>query len=146
MQVLARRVALIAALAVAGVLFLGTAGCAQGGRLRADVTELMETHGVRVSVIAAEAPASSRSGLLELQPDPAAEASIVREFSLLSLEPDDPRLEQVIARVPGNVALVWGVQGRPPQLKLSDGGQFETFYLVTTTDDRTYLLVEYAYG
>jgi len=142
MRVIAQRVALVVAL----LLVLSVSGCAKGGRTGADAVELMESQGIRVSVIAAEAPASSRSGLLELQPDPAAEASIVREFGLSSLDPDDPRLEQVIARIPGSVALVWGVQGRPPQLKLSDGGQFETFYLVTTTDGRTYLLVEYAYG
>ena len=45
-----------------------------------------------------------------------------------------------------NVKLVWAVDGRPPQLLLPDGTQFQSFYLVLTSDGLLYLMLSYAYG
>ena len=40
----------------------------------------------------------------------------------------------------------WGIQSRPPQLKLEDGSQFEDFYLLVTEKSEMYLLTQYAFG
>ena len=42
--------------------------------------------------------------------------------------------------------MLWGISGRPVQLRLKDGAQLEYLYLLTTQEGQTYLITEYAYG
>jgi len=64
------------------------------------------------------------------------------------MQPDGSQWRLAIERT-GGVATpkeLGGVLGRPSQFKLKDGGQFEYFYLLITTDGCMYLLAECAYG
>jgi len=80
--------------------------------------------------------------------DPQTAANIIAVFGLETIQPDASPWRLALERA-GGVASpkeLWGVSGRPAQLKLKNGDQFEYLYLLVTTDGWMYLLAEYAYG
>lgn len=121
-------------------------GCGRGNGLPGDLKNLLARNGIAVHVRGFEAPLSSRAGFVFFDHDPAIQALIVARFNLQRTEPDSRDYSFVASRVPVRPKDVWGIAGRPAKLKLDDGGQFEYLYLITTSDGRTYLAAEYAYG
>ena len=89
---------------------------------------------------------SSREGLVLVAPDPALEAGIVREFGLERIEPGSAAGRFVATKISATPAAIWGLAGRPANLRLGNGAGFEYLFLVKTTAGRTYLVAAYAYG
>jgi hypothetical protein len=133
------------ALAAVGLTVLSS-GCARDNGLPDDLTEHLAGYGISVLVLGSEAPLSSRSGHVFFAAAPGVEQEIIAALGLEPIEPGSPEFELVCARVSATPRALFGTSGRPPGLQLEDGGQFEFLYLLQTTDGRTYLLAEYAYG
>ena len=123
-----------------------SSGCGRNNGLPDDLTEHLAGHGITVGVVEAEAPLSSRSGLLRVEGTPGFEQAIVAALGLEPIERASPEFERVAERLPVPPGSLWGASGRPPALRLADGGQLEYLYLCLTEDGSTYLLAEYAYG
>ena len=113
-----------------------------------ELIDHLKAHGVVIQPSRVEAPLSQRGGFLVAQYDASAVAKIISEFGLQRMALDDPRWVFIAQKTSPTVAAkeVWGVSGRPPQFKLSNGGQFEYFYLLVTPDGEVYLFAEYAFG
>lgn len=127
-------------------MMLVLCGCARDNGLPGDVTDHLAAHDVQVEFLGADAPPSSRAGMVYFDTDPAVEQRIVAALHLEPVSPGTPAFDDISGRVPERPAMLWGASGRPPKLKLRDGGQFEYLYLLRTADGRTYLFAEYAYG
>jgi hypothetical protein len=74
--------------------------------------------------------------------------NIVATFKLERIGPENRQRQRAIDQAGGAVTAkeLWGVAGRPSQLKLKNGAQFEYLYLLITADGLMYLIAEYAYG
>jgi hypothetical protein len=137
-------------IAVLAILGAGVAltGCGRGNGLPGDLTAHLAAQGITLKAIRAEAPISSRAGYLVAQYDPQTATNLISRFNLQIIPSGDPQWRLAIQRAGSKVAAkeVWGLAGRPPQFKLSNGSQFQYFYLLITSDGWMYLLAEYAYG
>jgi hypothetical protein len=134
------------ALTLAVIVFL--AGCGRGNGSPADITSHLAERGITIRPSRVHAPLARRDGYIVTPYDPQTAANIIAVFGLQRIQPDVSQWRLALERA-GGVASpkeLWGVAGRPSQLKLKDGGQFEYLYLLVTTDGWMYLLVEYAYG
>ena len=120
-------------------------GCGRNNGLPSDLTAHLAIHGIHVRASGSQAPLSSRAGFVFFDHDPAIEAKIVVEFQLEKIDPQDPRFSFYAGRLAEKPLSLWGIGGRPAILKLKDGAQFEYLYLLTT-EGRSYLFAEYAYG
>lgn len=120
--------------------------CARANGLTGDVVGLLSDRGVKIEVLTTEAPLSSRSGVLTLRPTFQLAEKIVSALELKLIDPKDSRFRAVSGRAPGQPKALWGVSGRPQQLKLNDGAQLEYLYLLTTQEGEAYIIAEYAYG
>ena len=113
-----------------------------------DLTDLLKAHDILVQPSRSHAPHSQRGGFLVAKYDAEVAVKIISAFGLKKLPADDPAwgLRAPAVGAPVAVKELWGVSGRPAQLKLKDGAQFEYFYLLVTPDGEMYLVAEYAYG
>jgi hypothetical protein len=123
-------------------------GCGRDNGMPGDLTELLKAHDILVQPSRSHAPHSQRGGFLVAKHDSEVAAKIISTFGLKKIPADDPAWSLRAPAVGAPVAAkeVWGVSGRPAQLKLKDGAQFEYFYLLVTPDGEMYLMAEYAYG
>jgi len=123
-------------------------GCGRGNGLPSDLTNHLAQRGIKITPLRVHAPWSARSGYVVAQCTPAIATNLVATFKLQRIHPDDRQWRWAIDRAGGvaSVKELWGVTGRPAQFKLSNGGQFEYFYLIITADGFMYLAAEYAYG
>jgi hypothetical protein len=123
-------------------------GCGRGNGLPSDLKTHLADRGIGIAPTRVNAPISSRGGFIVTPYNLETVTSIVTQFKLEKVGSDNPLWQQAIAKAGGNVAAkeVWAVAGRPPQFKLKNGGQFQYFYLLVTTDGTIYLIAEYAYG
>jgi hypothetical protein len=123
-------------------------GCGRGNGLPGDLAAHLSSQGISIRPVRTHAPLSRRDGYLVAKHDPEAAAKIVSTFKLEKITADDHRFQIAVDRAGGltTVKEVWGASGRPSQFRLKNGGQFEYFHLVITTDGWMYLVAEYAYG
>ena len=139
----------MAALALLAIVVIGlslSAGCVRDNGLPQDVVRLLDGRGAKVEVISANAPLSSRKGTLAVAADTQTRQQIVDGLQLAQIVPSDPRFSALGKDIGSAPAAVWGIAGRPAQLRLHDGSQLEYLYLLTTDDGRTYIVAEYSYG
>lgn len=125
-----------------------SAACSRGNGLPADIRSHLADRGITIRPSRAHAPLSRRDGYVVTPYDPQTAANIIAVFGLETIQPDASPWRLALERA-GGVASpkeLWGVSGRPSQLKLKNGDQFEYLYLLVTTDGWMYLLAEYAYG
>lgn len=132
--------------AALAALLAAVPACGRGNGLPGDLTAHLAARGLEVHPTSFHAPLSSRAGHLVLPADPALEARIVAAFGLRRIEPGESLHSFVTRRVPAAPGTLWGITGRPPELRLRNGGQLESLFLLTTPGGPTYLLSEYAYG
>jgi hypothetical protein len=132
------------ALMLAAVLLLN--GCNNG--LPSELTHHLARHGIIITPARVHAPLSSRGGYVVTRHVPETATNLIATFALQEISPDDEQWHWVIEQAGGVTAVkeLWGVTGRPMQFKLSNGAQFEHFYLLITENGFMYLLAEYAYG
>ena len=130
------------------LLAASLAGCGRGNGLPADLISHLAREGIAITPQRAHAPLSSRGGYVVVDGSPSVTTNIVAKLKLQQVTPEDRQWSFVLQRVgdlPG-IKEMWGIAGRPTQLRLKNGGQFEFFYVVVTLDGRIYLVAEYAYG
>ena len=139
-------VPVILALLLAAAMMPG--GCRRGNGLPSDLTRHLARQGIKITPVRVHAPLSSRGGYVVAPYSSAVAASIVATFKLQQIAPEDAQWSRTIEQAGGvtGVKEVWGIAGRPAQLRLKNGGQFEYFYLLVTADDLMYLVAMYAYG
>ena len=127
---------------------LALTGCGRGNGLPGDLVAHLAARGIAIDPLRAEAPLSSREGWVALKERAGLAERLVKTFTLAPVLGRDPNWDQAKVTLPAGVKVrqAWGVQGRPAQFKLADGGQFEYFYLALTADGELYLLAAYAYG
>jgi len=135
----------VAVLVLVTILAL-TVGCSRDNGLPRDLATHLAAYDITVEILGSDAPMSSRAGMVFFDTDPAVEQTIVAALRLMPADPSSSEFEEIAGRVTERPAMLWGVSGRPPQLELRDGGQFEYLYLLRTAEGRTYLIAEYAYG
>lgn len=123
-------------------------GCGRGSGLAADVLSHLAARGITVRPSRVHEPISRRDGFIVAPYDAEAAASIISALGLEQIQPDTARWRLAVQSSGGAASPkeLWGVWGRPSQLRLRDGGQFEHFYLLVTGDGWMVLLAEYAYG
>jgi hypothetical protein len=124
------------------------AACSGDNGLPADVIALLAEKGVTVKPMASKAPFAKRSGWVEATPAPLLIDRITAGLGLPECRPDDPALRAMLARADVDVAIdkAFAIAGRPPTLRLGNGGQFEFLCLVLGKDKRLLLVAEYASG
>jgi hypothetical protein len=124
------------------------AGCGRGNGLPSDVAQHLAAHGIKISPTFSHAPMSQRDGYLVVPFNASMATHLAATFKLEKIEKEDRRWQWAVEHSGGITTAkeIWGINGRPPQFKLKNGGQLEYFYLVVTTDGRMYLVAEYAYG
>jgi hypothetical protein len=130
-----------------------------------DVVQLLAAKNISLPLDAVVKDFGQRNGCVVARGDEQTCAPIIAAFALTPI-PYEPELQfdkwadEGAMPLPGdvmisqeikkagvkNVKLVWAVDGRPPQLRLPDGTQFQSFYLVLTSDGVIYLMLSYAYG
>jgi len=125
-------------------LLLG--GCGRDNGLPKDLTDHLAAYGIKLHPLGSHAPLSSRAGYIVLDQNPDFETRIIAAFGLKEIDPQDPLYGFVSRQVSAKPVAVWGITGRPENLKLANGGQFEYLCLLTAADGHTYLCAEYAYG
>lgn len=129
---------------MATAMLLGA--CGRGNGLPDDLAAHLAGHGISAPFSGFEAPLRSRAGLVFFGSDPVIEAKIIAEFHLKKIQREDRQFAFITTRIHGKPKALWGISGRPSQLRLKNGAQFEYLYLLTTADGRTFLLAEYSYG
>ena len=120
-----------------------------GNGVPSSITRLLAAQNINIDITHRDAPLSSRAGFVEIVATPGLAEQIIDAFGLKTVEPESYILSVATSdlKVPSSpVTAAWGIHGRPPVLRLSDGSQFEHLYLVKTEDGRLLLFAEYAYG
>jgi len=123
-------------------------GCGGGNGLPADVVRHLAEAGIPCTPERVHAPWSSRGGYLVMRYSAETATNIIARLRLEAVPLDDPAwlaARRTLDRADG-IQEVWGVHGRPAQLRLKNGGQLEHLYLVRTADGLMLLVAEYAYG
>lgn len=129
------------------VLFLVVfCGCTLNNGLPGDLVSLLGDSGMEIQVLDEHAPTDSRAGFVRIAHDEHLEAGIVEAFDLSPIDLRDTVSADLAGRAGGTPAALWGVAGDVPELHLEDGGRFLYLYLMVTTDGRTFIFAEYAYG
>ena len=121
-------------------------GCARDNGLPGDLSDHLAAFDVAVEFAGSDAPVSSRAGMVFFATDSALEQRIIAALALTPVPSGSPEYDDIAGRVEERAAMLWGAAGRPPKLKLRDGGQLEYLYLLRTAAGKTYLIAEYAYG
>jgi hypothetical protein len=129
----------------AGIVLLVT-GCGRDNGLPNDLTGHLAALGIELRASGSHAPLSSRAGYIFFDQNPEFEARIIAAFGLKEIDSQDPLFGLVSRQVSAKPIGLWGITGRPANLKLANGGQFEYLCLLTAADGHTYLCAEYAYG
>lgn len=113
-----------------------------------DLTEHLKARDIIIQPTRINAPVSKRGGFVVARYDAKVATKIIATFSLEKIPADDPHWVVTAQNIGATVTAkeIWGAPGRPSQFKLKDGGQFEYFYLLVTSDGEMYLFAEYAYG
>lgn len=123
-------------------------GCGRGNGLPADIRSHLAERGITIRPSRVHAPLARRDGYIVTRYDPQTSATLIAVFGLERIQPGASQWRLALERAEGvtSPTELWGVSGRPSQLTLKDGGQFEYLSLLVTTDGWLYLLAEYAYG
>ncbi len=134
-----------AALCIVAVVL---SGCSLDNGMPQDLVDHLKARHILVQPTRVHAPLSQRGGFVVTRYDAQVVAAIVSAFSLEPIQADDPHWVTTAQTIGATVAAreIWGVSGRPVQLKLQDDGQFEYVYLLVAQDGDVYLFAEYAYG
>jgi hypothetical protein len=132
-------------LIIAIAILLLAEGCRWDNGIPTDLINHLAIHGIDLRASGSQAPLFGRSGFVFFDRNPALEGKIVTKFQLEKIAPGDPRFSFYAGQTVEKPVSLWGIGGRPDNLKLKDGAQFEHFYLLIT-EKRCYLFAEYAYG
>lgn len=132
-------------LLLAGLLL----GCGRDNGLPRDLGALAQAQGLTLRPVRTSAPLNQRGGYVVVRAAGTLTADLVAAFALQPLAADDRGWQLMATHVLGAPVATqsrWGIAGRPPQLKLKGGGQFEYLYLLLTPTGELYVIAEYAYG
>jgi hypothetical protein len=126
---------------------LWMAGCSLGDNgLPADLLAHLKARGLSLQPIRVAGPLSKRHGFIVVTYDDRLKDDIVSNLHLKQTTMSDPEWRRASKTVAG-LSMgqeIWGTTGRPRELKLANGGQFEYLYLLRTPGGEMYLITEYA--
>lgn len=130
------------------LLVLILVGCGRGNGIPSDLISHLAQAGIHITLRGEHAPMSSRGGYLVVDYSSALATDIIAKFKLRQVTPSEGLWALVRQKLeaPPTIKEMWGIGGRPQQLRLKDDAQFEFLYLIITTDGLMYLVAEYAYG
>jgi hypothetical protein len=127
---------------------VGSGGCARPAGAATALCGILDRMGVAVVPTTTDESAGRRDGSLAAPWNQDLHERLIASFGLRRYEEDDPARASVLGRLPdgASAAEIWGVTGRPPQLRAAGDVQLESLFVVKTSDGRMILLTEYAYG
>jgi hypothetical protein len=135
--------------AFGGLAAFMLAGCSIGDNgLPADLLAHLKARGLTLQPIRVAGPLSKRHGFIVVPYDERLQDDIVFNLHLKRTNMGDP-LWQTASRQVAGLSMgqeLWGITGRPRELKLANGGQFEYLYLLRTPAGEMFLIAEYSYG
>ncbi len=119
--------------------------CTVDNGLPTDLRHHLAERGIELQELESRAPLSGRYGHIVARKDMATLQRLTEDFAMRPVAEGAER-SHCLKTLAVAAVDVWAITGRPASLKLRSGAQFEYMCVVTTPDNKMYVVAEYAYG